>query len=110
MRNLFFALVVGASTLCAQQPATSPKPAPVTVTGCLEKAPATGDYTLTNPEGKRFSLRTLSTEIRLMDHVGHRVTVTAAVPPNDPKPEGTTTQVSTLDVIALAMVSETCGN
>ncbi|MEO5926412.1 MAG: hypothetical protein ABIR70_21495 [Bryobacteraceae bacterium] len=77
----------------------------VTVTGCIEKS-TTEEYSLTSQDGKKYELRTINNEIKLADHVGHRVTVTAAGPragTNVPSTE----RVS-LDVIALAMVSQSC--
>ena len=96
---------IGGSTTSAQSAPPAPKGGSVTVTGCLAKT-TTEEYSLTSDEGKKYELRTVNNDIKLADHVGHRVTVTAAGPAGDTK--GPTTEHSSLDVIALVMVSQSC--
>ncbi|PYX94446.1 MAG: hypothetical protein DMG71_12475 [Acidobacteria bacterium] len=45
-----------------------------TVTGCLQKADEPDEFAITGEDGKTYGLR--STDVKLAEHVGHKVTVT----------------------------------
>ena len=47
-----------------------------TVTGCLQKGDEPDEFAITTEDGKTYGLR--STNVKLADHVGHKVTVTGA--------------------------------
>ena len=46
---------------------------PKTVTGCLQKGDEAGEFSIAGEDGKVWGLR--STNVKLEDHVGHKVTV-----------------------------------
>ena len=92
---------------------------PQTVTGCLQKADASGEFSITGEDGKTWGLR--STSVKLDQHIGHKVTVTgstthesAKTEKAEEKKEGQVEKASSkaeytdLDVTSLKMVSETC--
>lgn len=47
-----------------------------TVTGCLQKGDEPGEFSITGADGKTWGLR--SSNVKLEQHVGHRVTVTGS--------------------------------
>lgn len=47
-----------------------------TVTGCLQKGDEPDEFAITAEDGKTYGLR--STDVKLAEHVGHKVTVTGA--------------------------------
>ena len=89
-----------------------------TVTGCLQKGDAAGEYSMIAPDGKTWDLH--STNIKLDSHLGHTVTVTGprtheskAQERAEEKREGVVKATSKekyadLRVTSLKMVSETC--
>jgi SH3 domain-containing YSC84-like protein 1 len=90
----------------------------VTVTGCLQRGGAAGEFSMIAPDGKTWDLH--STRIKLDDHLGHTVTVTGprsreskAQERAEEKREGVVKASSKeesadLRVTSLKMVSETC--
>ena len=48
-----------------------------TVTGCLQKGDAAGEFSIAGEDGKLWGLR--SSTVKLEDHVGHKVTVAGTV-------------------------------
>jgi hypothetical protein len=97
------AMTIGVPAQGPEQ-ATPPKPATVSVSGCLQKT-ETQAYTLTSSERKRYQLRTANTEIRFVDHVDQRVTLTAAAGTSVPTKGD---QEDFLDVVALVVQSQSC--
>jgi hypothetical protein len=47
-----------------------------TVTGCLQKGDEPDEFAITTDDGKTYGLR--SADVKLAEHVGHKVTVTGA--------------------------------
>jgi hypothetical protein len=90
-----------------------------TVTGCLQKGDEPGEFSITGADGKTWGLR--SSNVKLEQHVGHRVTVTGSAHPEskahekaEEKKEGQMANAAgkeeygDLQVTNLKMVSETC--
>src|SRR5947208_12454389 len=93
-----------------------------TVTGCLQKGDEPDEFTITGEDGKTWGLR--SSDVKLADHVGHKVTVTgspvreskaaAKKEKAEGKKEGTMEKAAQkqeygdLRVSSLKMVSDTC--
>ena len=90
-----------------------------TVTGCLQKGDASGEFSLTGEDGKTWGLR--STSVKLDQHIGHKVTVTGSATHESAKTEkaeekkegqvenaGSKTEYADLEVASLKMVSDTC--
>src|SRR5439155_10460491 len=71
-----FALALGAylPTASAQEKMAGGK---TTVTGCLQKGDEPGEFSITGEDGKTWGLR--SSNVKLEEHVGHKVTVTGSV-------------------------------
>jgi hypothetical protein len=106
----------------AAAPATSTakaKPAAIKVTGCLQKGDAADEFAITGENGKTWELR--STSVKLVDHVGHTVTITgvrrnetkaeeAKEDKTEPKEskEAEAKEAGDLRVTNLDMVSESC--
>lgn len=106
----------------AAAPATSTakaKPAAIKVTGCLQKGDAADEFAITGENGKTWELR--STSVKLVDHVGHTVTITgvrghetkaeeAKEEKTEPKEskEAEAKEAGDLRVTNLDMVSESC--
>jgi hypothetical protein len=90
----------------------------VTLTGCLQRSDAEGEFSITARDGKTWELH--STSIKLDNHLGHTVTVTGprthetkAQEKAEAKREGvvqaSSKEVYTeLGVTSLKMISETC--
>jgi lipid-binding SYLF domain-containing protein len=90
----------------------------VTVTGCLQRGDAGGEFSMIAPDGKTWDLH--STSVKLDDHLGHTVTVTGprtqeskARERAEEKREGVVkasskAEYADLRVTSLKMVSETC--
>jgi hypothetical protein len=85
------------------------------VTGCLQKGDEPGRLSITDENGKTWDLH--STNVKLDEHLGHRVTVTGSTTYEskaEEKREGEVEKASRkgeyadLDVTSLKMVSETC--
>lgn len=81
-----------------------------TVTGCLQKGDEANEYSITDSQGKSYGLR--SSTVKLSEHMGHKVTVTGKVKPEENEAEerhqGNKKEVADLEVTSLKMVSESC--
>jgi len=82
-----------------------------TVTGCLQKGDEANEYSITDPQGKTYGLR--SSTVKLSEHMGHKVTVTGKVKQEEgneaeEKHQGNKKEVADLEVTSLKMVSESC--
>ena len=95
------------------------KPAAIKVTGCLQKGDAADEFAITGENGKTWELR--STRVKLVDHVGHTVTITGVrhheTKAEEAKEQKTETKESKeaeakeagdLGVTSLNMVSDSC--
>jgi hypothetical protein len=60
-----------------QKAATKPININVTITGCLQQGRAADRFILHGPKGKTYALR--SSSVKLIEHVGHSVTITGAL-------------------------------
>jgi hypothetical protein len=88
-----------------------------TVTGCLQKSEQPGAFSITGEDGRAWQLE--SSNVKLEDHAGHKVTVTGSVAPDskaaEKKQEGQVEKASSQEeygkllVTSLKMVSKTCG-
>jgi hypothetical protein len=82
-----------------------------TVTGCLAQGDEANEYSIKAEDGKTYGLR--SSEIKLADHLNHKVTVTGKVTPEkhsgkvDAK-TGKREEDAHMKVSNLTMVSPTC--
>src|SRR6266576_6978656 len=47
------------------------------VTGCLQKGDEPGEYSITGEDGKTYGLR--SKAVNLLQHLGHKVTITGTI-------------------------------
>src|SRR6266852_1479001 len=86
-----------------------------TVTGCLQKGDEPGEFSITGEDGKTWGLR--SRNVKLEEHVGHKVTVTGSTTHEtkaEEKKEGqvenaaSKAEYADLTVTSLKMVSESC--
>ncbi|HKB99062.1 MAG TPA: hypothetical protein VKD23_09770 [Terriglobales bacterium] len=90
-----------------------------TVTGCLQKGDASGEFSLTGEDGKTWGLR--STSVKLDQHIGHKVTVTGSATHESAKTEkaeekkegqvenaASKAEYADLEVASLKMVSDSC--
>jgi len=90
-----------------------------TVTGCLQKADASGEFSITGEDGKTWGLR--STSVKLEQHIGHKVTVTGSTTNESAKTEkaeekkegqvenaASKTEYADLAVTSLKMISDSC--
>ncbi|SRR5258706_2576060 len=90
-----------------------------TVTGCVQKGDEAGEFSITGEDGKTWGLH--STNVKLDQHLGHKVTVTGstrheskAEEKAEEKKEGQVEKAASkaeyadLEVASLKMVSETC--
>jgi hypothetical protein len=71
---LLVALIVGAVAIYLGAQAKSETK---TVTGCLQKGDEPNEYSISDSSGKIYEMR--SSEVKLSDHLGHKVTVTGRV-------------------------------
>jgi hypothetical protein len=74
----------------------------ITVTGCLQKGAADGEYAIAGPDGTSYQLT--PGKVALKDHVGHKVTITG----KPEKAEAGGSSAGRLEVTNLKMVSTTC--
>jgi hypothetical protein len=108
-----------ANAAAQQTRAQKPPTAIETVTGCLQKGRDPRDLSITGEDGRTWELR--SKTVKLVDHVGHQVTVTGSVRDEskaqekaEDKKEGQMEQAAGkeeyghLRVTDLKMVSDTC--
>ena len=88
---------------------------PKTVTGCLQKGDEPDEFTITGEDGKTWGLR--SSDVKLADHVGHKVTVTGTLKAEsyekekgerDENEKKEAVEASDIRVTNLKMVSDTC--
>jgi hypothetical protein len=89
-----------------------------TVTGCLQKGDAPGEFSITGEDGKTWGLRSAS--VKLDQHLGHKVTVTGSTThetkaeEKEEKKEGqvenaaSKAEYADLTVTSLKMVSDSC--
>ena len=82
-----------------------------TVTGCLQKGDEANEYSITDTQGKTYGLH--SSTVKLGEHMGHKVTVTGKVKPEEEneageRHQGNKKEVADLEVTNLKMVSESC--
>ena len=82
-----------------------------TVTGCLQKGDEPNEYSITDASGKTNEMR--SSEVKLADHLEHRVTVTGLVKTESDEDEereakGSKKEVGYIQVTKLTMVSTSC--
>ena len=90
-----------------------------TVTGCLQKADDSGEFSITGEDGKTWELR--STTVKLDQHLGHKVTVTGSTTHESAKTEkaeekkegqvenaASKAEYADLTVTSLKMVSDSC--
>ena len=90
-----------------------------TVTGCLQKADASGEFSITGEDGKTWGLS--STSVKLDQHIGHKVTVTGSTTHESAKTEkaeekkegqvenaASKAEYADLTVTSLKMVSDSC--
>jgi hypothetical protein len=116
-------LSLGSVVLMAQTAATEKKadkaPHAQTVTGCLMKGDASGEFALTGEDGKTWGLR--STSVKLDQHIGHKVTVSGSTTHESAKTEkaeekkegqvenaASKAEYADLEVTTLKMVSDSC--
>ena len=122
--TLFVSLTALGQTTKPDDPAAKPAPKAAaaaaketTVTGCLQKGDAAGEFAITGEDGKLFGLR--STTVKLEEHIGHKVTVAGTAPEakadaTKEKKEGTVEnaaakeEIKDLTVTSLKMVSDSC--
>ena len=76
-----------------------------TATGCLMKVSTSNAYTLTDENGKTWSLH--SGGVKLGPHVGHTITVTGTIPTGQPNANETSPQ-NDLVVIKVEKVRDQC--
>ena len=74
----------------------------MTITGCLEKGDEAGEYSIKDTNGKEYGLR--STNVKMANHLNHKVTVTGKMVQNDKEKE----EHQHVNVTDLKMVSTTC--
>jgi len=82
------------------------------VTGCLQKGDEPNEYAITDASGKTYELR--SSDVKLADHLGHKVTVTGRSKGESDEDEereakGTNKkEAGYIQVTKLTMVSTSC--
>ncbi len=82
----------------------------VTITGCIQKGEAVNEFAVTQ-NGKKYGLK--STKVKLVDHLGHQVTVTGKITrapgqgEKGEKEEGGG-EYADVQVTGLQMISTTC--
>jgi hypothetical protein len=74
----------------------------ITITGCLQKGAADGEFNIAGPDGTSYQL--VPGKVSLKDHVGHKVTITGKAA----KSEEGAPPAGRLEVTNLKMVSTTC--
>jgi hypothetical protein len=74
----------------------------ITITGCLQKGGADGEFNISGPDGTSYQL--VGTKVALKDHVGHKVTITGRAA----KPEDGAAAGGRLEVTNLRVVSTNC--
>jgi len=85
-----------------------------TVTGCLQKGDEPNEYSITDGSGKTYGL--YSSDVKLADHVGHKVTVTGQMKAEKREAEerereeksSNKKEAGDLQVSKLTMVSTSC--
>jgi len=74
----------------------------VTITGCLQKGAADGEFNIAGPDGTSYQL--VPGKVALKDHVGHKVTITGKAA----KTEEGASAAGRLEVTNLKMVAANC--
>ena len=74
----------------------------ITVTGCLQKGAAEGEFAIAGADGTSYQL--VAGKTALKDHVGHKVTITG----KPAKAEDGGSPAARLEVTNVKMVSNTC--
>ena len=74
----------------------------VTITGCLQKGAADGEFNIAGPDGTSYQL--VPGKVSLKDHVGHKVTITGKAA----KTEEGASAAGRLEVTNLKMVAANC--
>lgn len=83
-----------------------------TVTGCLQKGDEANEYSITDANGQTYGL--YSSDVKLGDHVGHKVTVSGKLKAEKEeaeereKKESSKKEAGDLQVTKLTMVSTSC--
>jgi len=82
-----------------------------TVTGCLQKGDEQDEYSITDTSGKTYEMR--SSEVKLADHLGHKVTVIGRLKGETDEDEereakGSKKEAGYIQVTKLTMVSTSC--
>ena len=82
-----------------------------TVTGCLQKGDEPNEYSITDTRGKTYEMR--SSDVKLADHLGHKVTVTGRMKSETDEDEereakGSKKEAGYIQVTKLTMVSTSC--
>src|ERR1700730_9794657 len=104
-----------AKTNAQEKQAEKPAKGTMTVTGCLQKGDEAGEFSIAGDDGKVWGLR--SSTVKLVDHVGHKVTLAGTAGGEskaEEKKEGAVVQASQkkeygdIRVTSLKMVSDTC--
>jgi hypothetical protein len=108
---LLVALIVGA--VFAIYLGAQAKSETKTVTGCLQKGDEPNEYSITDTSGKIYEMR--SSEVKLADHLGHKVTVTGRMKGERDEDEdeereakGSKKEAGYIQVANLTMVSTSC--
>ncbi len=107
-----FALATCVFALAASAQQGEKKAAAKTVTGCLQKGDEADEFSLTGDDGNRYDLR--SSNVKLGDHVGHKVTVTGTFKAEgyekdkDEAKESGKKEAGDIQVKSLKMVSSSC--
>jgi hypothetical protein len=70
-------LLVFALPLSGANQKAATKPLTITITGCLQHGRTADRFMLRGPKGKIYALR--SSSLKLVDQVGHSVTITGAL-------------------------------
>lgn len=101
------AFALSAVALAAAQQAEN-KSSSKTVTGCLQKGDEAGEFSLTTADGKTYGLR--SSAVDLSAHLGHKVTVTGNLEPEQESKESKESEkeAGDIQVQKLKMVSDSC--
>lgn len=81
------------------------------VTGCLQKGDEPNEYSITDTSGKTYEMR--SSNVKLADHLGHKVTVTGRLKGETDEDEereakGSKKESGYIQVTNLTMISTSC--
>ena len=79
----------------------------MTVTGCLQKGDQADEYTLKGTDGKMYDLHSTGTNVKLSDHVNHKVTITGKTMTETQKDQNKKGEMD-INVTNVKMVSPSC--